>query len=413
MEHRSSAARAGSAGFARVIRAVLATLAVAAALTPGTASAQAGPDRAFFNALQEACSTAVLGSPLAAVCNDAFSGRLSPGGPFVPGAVAVSFATASTQTGVENLDVLERCVGSPAECAEKKARKRGGGASADILGERLGFSFSLQRAQSNRDTTLRELGYEGTLTGGLLGVDYRFTDRLLAGLQIGYARNESELDFAGGSVDTSGFSTFLQGTYAVTDNAYLGGYLGYQWLSNDGTRNVLFGGIAGTTAYSNDGSVLVAGASGGYNWPVGNWTVGGFANLDYAHTRMDGFTELGTTGLEFTYPSQTMTSLLGMLGARVAYTKSFDWGTLSPELRVAWAHEFENDARTITSSLVINPVTTLTVVTDNPDRNFALITASAIATVGPATTLFLNYQSTAGHGYLSTWAVAAGAILGF
>jgi Autotransporter beta-domain len=69
-------------------------------------------------------------------------------------------------------------------------------------------------------------------------------------------------------------------------------------------------------------------------------------------------------------PSQTIQSLTTDLGREVTYAISTRWGVLLPLLSFEWEHEFLADSRTVTGSIVSDPTTAVSVLTNSPDRDY-------------------------------------------
>jgi outer membrane autotransporter protein len=336
------------------------------------------------------------------------------GGSFVPGLVGTNVGTAGIAgtTSVSSAEQQRKCTASPAECQERK--NRGGGASADFKLDGFGFLFSAQTGGIARRPTDLENGFDSTLRGLALGMDYRFSDRLLMGLTLGHNDNHATFRDNAGSMRSKLVSSTLYLTYVPTDDAYLGAYLGTGRIKNASTKPVLLGAVTGQINADYTGSQDISGLSGGYDWSMGgSKRLGAYLNLDAARTRLDSYTESGNTGLELIQPTQSVSSLASTLGLRFSAAPAFDWGTLLPELRFAWVHEYRNDARVISSALALDPSTRFTVRTDAPDRNYFIGGAGATFEVGNGARWFVDYEKRGGHTFLSSWAASVGLIVGF
>lgn len=371
-----------------------------------SAFAGAAQDKAFFDTLYARCQNPVdLGSPLFNLCDSAFPGVLA-GGSFVAGAVS---------TNIGSSGALGSFSQSTAEQKRKDAKKqKGGGASADFRLDRLGFLISAQTGETARKPTDLENGFDSDLSGLMLGVDYSFSDRLLIGLNVGDSDNRAVFREGAGDLRSKMTTATVYLGYAPVDAAYFGAYAGTGRIRNSGSKKVLFGGVSGTASSNTSGTQDILGVSGGYSWDLGSSArLGGYLNVDSARTRLDGYTEAGSTGLELIQPGQSIDSLTSTLGLRISAASASDWGTMLPEFRFAKVREYRNDARTLTTALAVDPTTRFQVSTDAPDRNYYLTGAGVNFEVGNRTRWFVDYEKRGGHSYLSTWAASIGVIVGF
>ena len=87
---------------------------------------------------------------------------------------------------------------------------------------------------------------------------------------------------------------------------------------------------------------------------------------------------------------------------------------LLPQLRVEWRHEFDNDARSITSRFVNDPARTpLVLGTDDPDRDFVILGTSLSATFRGGVAAFVSYETVVGLVRVSAHTVVGGIRLEF
>ncbi|MGQ0658023.1 MAG: autotransporter outer membrane beta-barrel domain-containing protein [Chromatiales bacterium] len=306
---------------------------------------------------------------------------------------------------------------------------RGGGASADNLGSgRLGVFLNGNFGLGDKDTTLRETGFDLNSYGVTGGVDYRLSDQSLVGLAVGYTTQDVDLDSNSGSLDTDGISGSLYGSYYPSPQSYINAIASYSATDHDQERNIIYT-IAGTasivnqTAFSDTDSDEIAGSlEAGYDFYRGRWTMTPYARLDVAHTEIDGFTEIlgppapGTVNSDFALQidDQAFTSVTTAIGGRVLTAisaKSFD---VFPQVGVEYVHEFDNDNEDTTGRLVQDTSgSTFLLPTDEPDRNYGSVSAGL-------TTDFRNgwyghflYQGLIGYEDLAVHAFEVGARLQF
>ena len=245
----------------------------------------------------------------------------------------------------------------------------GTGADGDVggglLGNRLGVFINGQISYGSKDATLNEAGFDFDTGGVTIGADYRFTDDFVAGLALGYANTDVELDQRGGELDSKGYGLSLYGTYYKGDNFFLEGLLGYGKGDLDQIRNARFV-VGDFSVYSSfeaspDVSNYAASIGGGYDYfhLDSGLTTTFFARLNYLKSKIDGYSEsevarANLSGMAVAVKDQSYKSVTSDIGLQVQKAFSFDWGVLIPYARAEWEHEFENDAPVITASYLGN-----------------------------------------------------------
>ncbi|MCB1869895.1 MAG: autotransporter outer membrane beta-barrel domain-containing protein [Gammaproteobacteria bacterium] len=286
----------------------------------------------------------------------------------------------------------------------------GGGASAEITSGRLGLFSNLQYSNTERETTALGIGYDAAVPSIHVGADYRFTDRFVAGIVGGYSSSDTDFDGNAGRLETDSYSGTLYGSLTPTRNIYADLYLGYASLNYDSKRTVSVGSSTGIAKGETDGNQWLAGASVEYQWAYDALTIVPYAKVDYAATDIDGYTEAdkGGLGVAMSYEEQEVRSLTTNFGVRGSYAFSTPVGVIVPQLRLAYVHEYKDDARQIDSALVISPTSGFSTPTDNPDRNYLLggIGASIVLTGGVQ--LFTDYELVSGHDLIDAWTLSAG-----
>lgn len=188
--------------------------------------------------------------------------------------------------------------------------------------------------------------YRGSLVA--LGADYRVAPGLIVGAAVGYGFGESSLD--GGNAEARSWKLSAYAGYHA-DGFYADADLGYSIDRYPEIRRDT--GFAFTPQARGDtrGNTWSAGATVGYDAPVGGLTLGPFAGARYARVRTDGFTETGAGSLNLAIDGTRATSLIGSLGVRLGGVFTADTATVAPHVRLAWEHEFSRDARRVTARL--------------------------------------------------------------
>jgi uncharacterized protein YhjY with autotransporter beta-barrel domain len=174
--------------------------------------------------------------------------------------------------------------------------------------------------------------------GGTIGAEYG-----MAGGLVGIAGNYSrpKADFGDDSARIRGHS-WQVGAYGSLDAGGLFGqaYVGY---GNDHNRLDRTG-VVGDLQATPGGSHTVAGAKGGYLMSLFGISAGPVVAVDYAHARVDSYTEAGDPALSLNVSSQSLKAVVGQAGIELRG----DRAGLHPFLDVTAEHDFTGDMRTIT-----------------------------------------------------------------
>ena len=234
-------------------------------------------------------------------------------------------------------------------------------------------------------------GFDYSVYGGALGLDYLVQDKFIFGAGFGYSFSDIDLGDNQGAGDIDSVFGSLYGSY-YTERAYIETILSYGRQSYDNARNVLIGSIQRQAFSDHDGDLFSAYLGGGYYFPVRDWRWGPFGSLQYTYLDEDGFQETGAGSLNLVVPSRSTDNLISRLGLRVGRvfrTKSVD---LVPELSLAWLYDFDIDDGVITSSIAGAPGIWFSVPGQPVDRNGAVIGASITLISGSGFRASLRYS---------------------
>jgi uncharacterized protein with beta-barrel porin domain len=316
-------------------------------------------------------------------------------------------------------------------------------ASTPSTFSRLGVFANGTFTGGDKDATSREAGFDFKTYGATLGADYRFTDNFVLGVTFNYLSNNIDFDNtnfigapAGGGIDTQSFGFSIFGTYYVSKQFYVDGIVNFGWNNYDIDRRIIYAIpsinsttgqlIPGATTSVNqtaqgdtDSSQFSFSIGAGYDFNVRGFTMTPFVRLEYSRLDVDGYQEsINNTangfGLALAFDDQNVESLLSVLGTQASYAISTGIGVLLPQVRAEWRHEFKNDARTITSRFVNDPLRTpLILVTDSPDRDFFAFGVSLSATFRGGVAAFVSYEPVIGLAEVTSHSVVGGIRLEF
>jgi len=177
--------------------------------------------------------------------------------------------------------------------------------------------------------------------GATAGVGYGFGNGKV-GLAVNYSKPKSRFgnDVAsdrGKTLQIGGFAGFaILGGFAQ-------GYLGYGTDDHSLRR----AGVIDPLHASVDGNHWLAGAKGGYLFPVGIMRAGPVIAIDYAKAKVDGYTEEGDAALTLNVSSISAKSMTGGIGAEVRGDFDASGMSVRPYLSAMLEKEMLNGARSI------------------------------------------------------------------
>jgi uncharacterized protein with beta-barrel porin domain len=274
---------------------------------------------------------------------------------------------------------------------------QGGGASADTKSfSRLGGFINGSFVTGDRDGTEREDGFDFDSGGLTAGVDYRFNDQFVAGLAFGVANTDVDIKNSGGDSEIDSYSLSSYATYYL-DDFYVDAIASFAWNDYENTRKILYPSVTRNAESDTDGRQYAFGVGVGYDVVLNNWRVSPLARLQYVNADLDEFKETNGFGLDLNIGDQRIESLLSTLGATASYAVSTPVGVFSPQLRVEWQHEFQNDSRDIKAVYTNDPnQIPWRIPTDDPDRDYFTLGVGVAGTFKNGMSAFVDYQTILG-----------------
>ena len=301
--------------------------------------------------------------------------------------------------------------------ASEDPNARGGGASADTgaLGG-LGLFVNGVGNFGSQDSTDNVAGFDYHTAGIIAGADYRITNSLIAGAAFSYLRTNSALNASLGTADSQGYGLSLYGTY------YIGGFYvdllgGFSYNTYDLTRQIVYGPAPGfggapvnrTAKADPDGWEYTFNGGAGYDFHAGPVTLTPYGRMEYLNLRVSDYREKGADGLDLKVQSQTVESLLAIIGGRIGYAISTSVGVFVPQVRGEWRHEILNDSRSVRAQFANDPFgVPFTVFTDNPDRDYFSLGASLSGNFQRGVSAFVDFSTILGLNNVTNYNFTAG-----
>jgi len=247
-------------------------------------------------------------------------------------------------------------------------------AAEDAGFSRWGFfaSGSIGRGESKPNDNVPSYDYD--INGITVGIDYRKTDNLILGAALGYTSQDTDLAGNQGSVEMRGLSLSGYASWYLKDSWYIDGVLSLGRNNFDNRRRITYvlpGSTVDTVAKADfDGSDRSVTVTFGKDFAHGAWGGGGYGRMLYSRLGFDAFeeeVEAGAgSGLGLRVESRTVTALSTVLGGKLTYTHSADWGVLVPLAQLEWQKEHKSDPELFRAFLIDDPTATPILVTGEP-----------------------------------------------
>ena len=197
----------------------------------------------------------------------------------------------------------------------------------------------------DRDGRSGSAGFDFQTSGISAGADTRVNQSFAFGAGIGYGRDTTDVGHNdtrshGESYTLAAYASYHPGQYFFVD-----GLLGYQLLSFDSRRYVTANGAM--VQGDRDGKQWFASLSVGGDYQRDRLSVSPYARLDLARATLNGYTERGDAIYALRYEDQDVDTTTASLGVHMDYRFPVRFGTLSPQLRLEYQHDFQ-DASSVT-----------------------------------------------------------------
>jgi len=237
-----------------------------------------------------------------------------------------------------------------------------------------------------------------TMGGGAAGADVQLSPSLLIGAAVAAEAADFSLDGRASSGDARTFFFGLYGSWTM-GALYVDAGLSYGHAQFSTSRTIVLPALSEVATGDFSGNQYGGRIEAGWRFRMASFELTPFAALSVQALRQDGYTEstrnvaTGQAGiLGLSYQGETTTSVRSFLGGEAATTFALGAGTtLTPRLRVAWAHEFTAD-RQVGASFLSIPGTAFTVNGARPARDAAIVGAGLDVGLGRAVTLFARFD---------------------
>ena len=236
---------------------------------------------------------------------------------------------------------------------------------------RWGFFVSGVLGRGEVDPGQVDPAYDTDIEGLTAGVDYRISDRWILGGSLGMTRQDTTLPGGRGEIETSGWSVSGYTTYYRPDSWYMDGVVTWGRNDYDLLREINYtlpqpGGTSLTidqrARSASDGDLLSLAFTFGRDFNKGAWGLGPYGRLLFTRVDFEAIEETlqpgPGSGLGLRIEERELESLASVLGGKLTYTHSTDWGVLMPHLQLEWEHEFRDDPQALEARFLNDPTGT-------------------------------------------------------
>jgi outer membrane lipase/esterase len=310
----------------------------------------------------------------------------------------------------------------------------GGGASADSNGigiaSRWGGFLNGAFGWGYRGPSVLEDAFAFDSKDATLGVDYRFTRRLVLGVSASYTDQRVDFDtlrsVAGGGFRSNGYGLMLYGLYEW-EGPYITASAGWQRTHLDETRLITYPSFniaVPSTDATADGSTntdsLLASASAGWALTWRGATVEPSLSIDYRHVDLAGFHESSfinsgpdagqPAGFDFDYAPQQFHILDSAAGLRLQYAFTVPFGVIVPYGRFEYHYDFGANAYSVVASYnaIASSGAQFDLPTDPATKHFYEFTGGFSVVLKHGIQGFIQYQTTADMTYVTSRLISGG-----
>lgn len=249
-----------------------------------------------------------------------------------------------------------------------------------------GYGYSKTDSESYSPTA------SGNPFQGMVGADY-LTE---AGFVLGgaLAAGIQSQDFStGGGFDQDEQLISLYSAY--NHNQFWGNMVvSYGFLQTDITRSVKLGIFTDQNKGEADGHSLSLAIRGGSGFKIDQLTTGPVLGAIFQEAHIDGFTEHGTAGVTaLSFNSQTRDSQVTQLG----WKGSIELGNWQPFAEATWNHEWNDDDRTVATTLTSVSAPSYTTLATPVDPDWGNATIGVSYEIGRSALIWFTFSEVFGN----------------
>ena len=199
---------------------------------------------------------------------------------------------------------------------------------------KIGLWFS--GSYTNIDSNQVDAQFDGDISSGVVGIDYKVKDNLIAGVALGYEDSNFTTTFNAGTEDSSGWTVAPYALFQVNKTFSVDATVGYSSLNYDMTRAEVRD--LNTVTGSTDAERWFAAANVNGDWVKNKFLIGGSVGVLSVSEDKDAFTEVGSGAFAVAANSTNIGRV--HIGGDLGY----DLGKMVPYVSADFRHDYDTDA---------------------------------------------------------------------
>lgn len=257
---------------------------------------------------------------------------------------------------------------------------------------RAGYFLYGAYSTGDYEETSNQSGGDYDTFGGTFGLDYHIEDNLVLGVAFGATNDDTDFD-DGSSLETNTDTVSIYGTYFILPDLWLDGMVSYGFADFETERLVTAPGMMTVADGETDGGVLTTKWRLVQEQRVGNLYFGPEIEMKYINVNVEGYQETGAGGLNLDVDHQDARSFTTSVGGNVSLDCMIGDYSCVPYANAAWVHEYQDDARRISSSFTGAPGTVFSTPTDGADDNYFDVGAGVTVLVRENLNVYADYST--------------------
>jgi hypothetical protein len=180
-------------------------------------------------------------------------------------------------------------------------------------------------------TTTESPGFKIFSQDTTVVLNYEHSDKVDAGLIVGYTGTQTDLASDLGTLDTTAYRVTPFVSLVPFENAYIHAMAGYSRYEYDSARGCKPCSRPARADY--DANQFISSLSAGYTQNVGPWGFRGHAQGSFINTDISGYRETGADfpHVNLIFPSQNVISGTTLLGTEILYSLDTPYATITPD----------------------------------------------------------------------------------
>jgi outer membrane autotransporter protein len=235
-------------------------------------------------------------------------------------------------------------------------------------------------------------GFEYSLSGVGVGLDYLIQEGFLGGASFGQSHTTINLDNERGRGDIQSSFVSLYGSL-FSDRAYLDMAVSYGRESFKNNRLIEVGELTNVAHSSHNGDLLSLYTETGCNIAMQKWVLEPFASLQYIYLAEESYRESGASGVNLLVDDRKTESLVSDVGLRFIRPFTLNIWNCVPDITVAWRHDYDIDDRHITAAFDGSPGTSFTTESRDIDKDGIIIGGGVTLLNKAGVSTYFRYDS--------------------